>query len=321
MNINKLLTITALTSLLGLSSLFGIKEKESIVAKGDEAPSQKIMTIDPNQKWGNGEETYKVATYFFDNDSHSAWSDLVTIEAPKTYIEVPFEVDFTPTKLTIYRYNKDFTKENWLTDPTGEHYEDYGWTSSPVLNKTFAIDYDNGTPHNDVINIILENELYGLNHLPYCTHQHYLPDQETWESETFYLADIKENEAKHVSYSVTLNLKNKDTIIFDRYFEDVSGVDIKYASDVTSTDFEYWKNEINSGLDYNGNNQTYSLHLDYKNHTVLINKILNPTPEPTPEPKKSDYAYIYIAVAASVVAAVGIGFGATMLIKKRHNKI
>lgn len=320
MNINKLLTITALTSLLGLSSFIGIREKESILVKGDEAPSQKIITVDPNQKWGNGTETYKVATCFYDDDSHKGWSELVTIETPKTYIEMSYEVDFTPTSLVVYRYNKDFSKENWLTDPTGENYQDYGWTSSPVLNKTYPISYENNQSKN-IINVILENESYGHNELPYVTHQNYLPDQQTWESNTLYLNDIKENGSKHTEYSVTIELKDKDLVLFEKYFENVVETDITFANNVAATDFEYWKSELSSGLEYKGDKQTYSLHLDYKDHKILINKILNPTPEPTPEPAKKNVAYIYIAVAFSVVAAAGIGFGVTMLIRKRHKKI
>ena len=108
MNKKNLIFVTGLSLLLGLVSLVGIKN--TCVLKTEATLIENKITVDPNDCWGGGSENYKVAAYIFDDNSHSAWTDLATITAPSTYVELPFKIEFEARFIRLYRYNVDFSK-------------------------------------------------------------------------------------------------------------------------------------------------------------------------------------------------------------------
>ena len=81
MNIKKTLFTTSALLTLGLFSFACLKNVSQERVKVAAEEIEDIVTVDPNKCWGDGEENYKVAAYFTDQDSHEAWSDLVSIEA------------------------------------------------------------------------------------------------------------------------------------------------------------------------------------------------------------------------------------------------
>lgn len=311
MKIKNLFLVTSLSLLLGLVSLVGVKNTSVLPAKAEVIESK--ITVDPNDCWGGGSENYKVSAYIFDDNSHSAWTDLVTITAPSTYVELPFKIEFEARFIRLYRYNADFSKENWEDDPTGERYSDYGWTTTPVLNTVHDVEFKNSNNLN-VINIILENDTYGFNRVPSATHQIYLPDQSTWESEDKYLTVIKENSSHHVEYSMGIDLKVEDLIRFERYFDGVTESKITLVESMSSTDLEYWESGSNKGLECKGEGR-YTLRLDYKEQTILISKTAIPTPI------SESKTYIYVVIIIASVTAVALAVGLVLILKKHHKKI
>lgn len=309
MNKKNLAFVTGLSLLLGLVSLVGFKNSTVLPAKAEVTESK--ITVDPNNCWGGGSESYKAAAYISDDDSHSVWTDLVTINAPSTFIELPFKLEFNALYIMVYRYNVDFSKENWELDPKGEDYVDYGWSVSPVLNKTNNIEF------NDINKIILENDNYGLNRVPSMVHQIYLPDQSTWSSEDVYLTTVKENSLHHTEYSVEVELKENDLIRLERYFDNIDESKITLDDSVSDTDFEYWDNGTNKGFDCKSKG-IYTLRLDYKDQTIEISKAPIPAPTPTPENK----TYIYVVIIVSSVTGVILVVGLALILRKhKKNKI
>jgi len=309
MNKKNLAFVTGLSLLLGFVSLAGFKNSTVLPAKAEIIESK--ITVDPNNCWGGGSESCKVAAYISDDDSHSVWTELVTINAPSTFIELPFKLEFNALYIKVYRYNVDFSKENWEVDPKGEHYADYGWTVSPVLNKTNNIEF------NDINKIILENDNYGLNRVPSMVHQIYLPDESTWSSEDVYLTTVKENSLHHTEYSVEVELKENDLIRLERYFDGVTDSKITLDDSVSDTDLEYWDNGTNRGFDCKSKG-IYTLRLDYKDQTIEISKAPIPAPIPTPESK----TYIYVVVIVSSVTGVILVAGLVLILRKhKKNKI
>ena len=311
MNRKNLFLVTSLSLLLGLVSLVGVKNTSVLPAKAEVIESK--ITVDPNDCWGGGSENYKVSAYIFDDNSHSAWTDLVTITAPSTYVELPFKIEFEARFIRLYRYNADFSKENWEDDPTGERYSDYGWTTTPVLNTVHDVEFKNSN-NLSVINIILENDTYGFNRVPSITHQIYLPDQSTWESEDKYLTIVKENSSHHVEYSVEIDLKVEDFIRFERCFDGVTESKITLDESVSSTDLEYWESGSNKGLECKSEGR-YTLRLDYKDQTIEISKAPIPAPTPTPENK----TYIYVVIIIASVTGVALATGLVLILRK-HSK-
>ena len=302
-----LFLVTGLSLLLGLVSLVGVKNTSVLPAKAEVIENK--ITVDPNTNWGNGTESYKVAANLFDDDSHSAWSQLVTVTTPSSFMELPFSIDFQARFVRVYRYNVDFSKENWQTDPTGEHYSEYGWTESPVLNVMHDIEFTNSQGQG-VINIVLNNDTYGFNSVPSATHQIYLPDEQTWSSEDVYFVTIKENSYHHTEYSVEIDLKENDLIRFEKYFEDVNESKITLDDSVSRTDLEYWESDSNKGFDCKSAGK-YIFRLDYKDSTVLVSKI--PTPAPTSK------TYVYVVVIVGSVTAVALVTGLVLILRK-HSK-
>lgn len=314
MNKKNLAFVTGLSLLLGLVSLVGFKNTSVLPAKAEVIESK--ITVDPNNCWGGGSESYKVAAYIFDDNSHSKWTDLVTIAAPSTYVELPFKIEFEARFIRLYRYNVDFSKENWEVDPTGEHYSDYGWSVSPVLNKVYDVEFTNSN-NLSIINIILENDSYGLNSVPNMVHQIYLPDESTWSSEDAYLTIVKENSLHHTEYSVEVELKENDLIRLERYFDNIDESKITLDDSVSSTDLEYWDNGTNKGFDCKSKG-IYTLRLDYKDQTIEISKAPIPAPIPTPESK----TYIYVAIIIASVTGVALAVGLVLILRKhKKNKI
>jgi hypothetical protein len=314
MNKKNLAFVTGLSLLLGLVSLVGFKNTSVLPAKAEVIESK--ITVDPNNCWGGGTESYKVAANIFDDNSHSDWTDLVTITAPSTYVELPFKIEFEASFIRLYRYNVDFSKENWEVDPTGEHYSDYGWSVSPVLNIVHDVEFENSN-NLSVINIILENDTYGLNSVPNMVHQIYLPDESTWSSEEVYLTTVKENSLHHTEYSAEVELKENDLIKLERYFDGVTESKITLDESVSSTDVEYWESGSNKGLECKSEG-IYTLRLDYKDQTVEISKAPIPAPVPTPESK----TYIYVAIIIASVTGVALAVGLVLILRKhKKNKI
>ena len=314
MNKKNLAFVTGLSLLLGLVSLVGFKNSSVLPAKAEVIESK--ITVDPNNCWGGGSESYKVAAYIFDDNSHSDWTDLVTITAPCTYVELPFKIEFEARFIRLYRYDIDFSKENWKVDPTGEHYSDYGWTTTPVLNKVYDVEFVNSN-NLSVINIILENDTYGFNSVPNMVHQIYLPDESTWSSEEVYLTTIKENSLHHTEYSVEVELKENDLIKLERYFDNIDESKITLDDSVSPTDLEYWAVGSNKGFDCKGEG-IYTLRLDNKDQTIEISKAPIPAPIPTPESK----TYIYVVVIISSLTGVALVVGLVLILRKhKKNKI
>lgn len=314
MNKKNLAFVTGLSLLLGLVSLVGFKNTSVLPAKAEVIESK--ITVDPNNCWGGGSESYKVAAYIFDDNSHSDWTDLVTVTAPSTYVELSFKIEFEARYIRLYRYNVDFSKENWEVDPTGEHYSDYGWSVSPVLNKVYDVEFTNSN-NLSVINIILENDSYGLNSVPSMVHQIYLPDESTWSSEDAYLTIVKENSLHHTEYSVEVELKENDLIRLERYFDNIDESKITLDDGVSDTDLEYWDNGTNKGFDCKSKG-LYTLRLDYKDQTIEISKTPIPAPIPTPESK----TYIYVAIIIASVTGVALAVGLVLILRKhKKNKI
>ena len=314
MNKKNLAFATGLSLLLGLVSLVGFKNTSVLPAKAEVIESK--ITVDPNNCWGGGSESYKVAAYIFDDNSHSDWTDLVTITAPSTYVELSFKIEFEARYIRLYRYNVDFSKENWEVDPTGEHYSDYGWSVSPVLNKVYDVEFTNSN-NLSIINIILENDSYGLNSVPNMVHQIYLPDESTWSSEDAYLTIVKENSLHHTEYSVEVELKENDLIRLERYFDNIDESKITLDDSVSSTDLEYWDNGTNKGFDCKSKG-LYTLRLDYKDQTIEISKTPIPAPIPTTESK----TYIYVAIIIASVTGVALVAGLVLILRKhKKNKI
>lgn len=314
MNRKNLAFVTGLSLLLGLVSLVGFKNNTVLPAKAEVIENK--ITVDPNNCWGGGSESYKVAAYIFDDNSHSDWTDLVTINTPSTYVELPFKIEFEARFIRLYRYNVDFSKENWEVDPTGEHYSDYGWTTTPVLNMVHDVEFKNSN-NLSVINIILENDNYGFNSVPNMVHQIYLPDESTWRSEEVYLTTVKENSLHHTEYSVEVELKENDLIKLERYFDNIDESKITLDDSVSDTDLEYWDNGTNKGFDCKSEG-IYTLRLDYKDQTIEISKAPIPAPIPTPESK----TYIYVVVIVSSLTGVILLAGLVLILRKhKKNKI
>ena len=305
-----LFLVTGLSLLLGLVSLVGFKHTSVLPAKAEVIENK--ITVDPSKYWGNGAENYKVAACISDDDSHSAWTELVTINTPSTFVKLPFKLEFNALYIKVYRYNVNFSKENWEVDPTGEHYADYGWSVSPVLNKTNNVEFSN------INHIILENENYGFNRLPSMVHQIFLPDQSTWESEDVYLKTVKENSFHHTEYSVEVELKENDLIRLERYFDNVDESKITLDDSVSDTDLEYWAEGSNKGFDCKGEG-IYTLRFDYKEQTIEISKAPIPAPTPTPTPTSENKTYIYVVIIVASVTVVALITGLVLILRK-HSK-
>ena len=100
MNRKNLFLVTSLSLLLGLVSLVGVKNTSVLPAKAEVIESK--ITVDPSKYWGNGAENYKVAAYISDDDSHSAWTELVTINTPSTFVELPFKLQFNALYIKVF---------------------------------------------------------------------------------------------------------------------------------------------------------------------------------------------------------------------------
>ena len=196
---NKKLVIIGSTT-LAFSMLVGGKMfqgKQASPVSAEES-TVGVITVDTNSFWGGGTESYKTAIRFFDDDSHEAWSDLVLVEAPDCYIELPYELDFSATTVDFYKYAEDLSIEDWQSNPT---------SVSPIISSI---------PLEEVEHFVLTSDTYGFFRYPQITHQIWLEDQQTWTSDADneYLDSVNLNSDHNAEYSIEIDLNEKDYIFF-----------------------------------------------------------------------------------------------------------
>ena len=313
MKINKsiLLANVLLASSLSFGAVMLSNSQKSLVTNASNEVIKDYVSVDVNKFWGDGEESYKVATYFYNNDNNG-WSDLVSVNSPDRYIKMPYEINFVPTRMVFYRYNINFSKENWESDPKGENPSSYGWSESPVITKTFDLGYLDGSNNANINHIILSSDTYGLNDIPSLVHQIYLPKEDTWSSDTYYLNDIYINELHHAEYSLELTLKRKDSIRFEKYLGDIYKDNIVLGEGMDEVDVSYWQDEDNpasyKGLDINTKG-IYTFKLDYYANSLLISK--------RPMEKNETPIVTFIAIVGGSIAAIGLTIGLILIFGKK----
>lgn len=269
---NKKLVIIASTT-LAFSVLVGasmpIARQVSSVSAVDAVVG--AITVDTNSFWGGGTESYKSAARFYDGDSHEQWSDLVLVEAPDCYFELPYELEFVPTKVDFYKYSQDLSKEDWESNPT---------SVSPAIS---------GATLEDVEHYVLVSDTYGYFRYPQIAHQIYLEDQDTWttDTENEYLDVVKINSDHNAEYSIEIELKEKDYLFFEddivAFCKDFDESNFVLDESVEEGDLVYDKGGLGAGFECKVSG-TYTFKYDH--HKEIITAYKGEMPDEPVDPSE-----------------------------------
>ena len=102
-----------------------VKAEATVMASG-------VITIDATGgSWATNAGGQKFSVKFTDGGTNEGWGSFVTGAQSVYLIEVPYELEFTPTKMTAYRYNPSKTELDWASNK-----ETSVWNKSSELTYT-----------------------------------------------------------------------------------------------------------------------------------------------------------------------------------------
>ena len=275
----KLATTTALGLGMVTAALFvTAKQRNKVSPVLADEPVHGTLTVDTNHFWGEGAESYKFAACFIDGTPEGEyWTSLVTVEAPNRLASVYFElpIDLEPTSVVLYKYSADVEESAWELNKAGGK-----------LAETSSITYTD-----EINNIVLTSDIYGLYRVPTACHQVWLPDQSTHESRDVDFIDVALNKDHDAEYSVTVMLEENDVFCLEiPMFEDTYENKITLGDGVNPGDLEYYQDEISPDM-YKGFevkvSGTYTFSFDYYANHLVITKEVPDTPVDPVDPGDS----------------------------------
>lgn len=261
----KLMIGVSSTLVFGLIFSTGLILIKKVPSKKVSASEPKVITVDANHCWGDGQNNYKVAARFTDGENYE-WSSLVSVEAPNTFITIPYEISLTPTHVAFYTYSESLEETAWEDDK-----------ETPATNVHF-----NSTFSYETNNYILDNDNYALATIPSMVHQVLLPEQ-AFSSVEVYMTHVAANELQHAEYSAQEEMKAGDLMAFSGFLvNNLSEEDILFADNMNPGDL-ILDTEDGGCLDC-GVDGTYNFYFDYTAKKLKITKEVEPTPVDPEDP-------------------------------------
>ena len=131
MKLRHSLSIFGLVAMLGLGVGVGLASMNQEVKEARAVGASGKITIDcTGGDWSTNAGGQKLSVKFTDGGENVGWGSLVTTSQYVYLAEVPYDLSFTPTKMTAYRYNPSLDEEDWEADKT-----------TSVWNKTSELDF------------------------------------------------------------------------------------------------------------------------------------------------------------------------------------
>ena len=135
MKLRHSLSIFGLVAMLGLGVGVGLASMNQELKEARAVGASGKITIDcTGGDWSTNAGGQKFSVKFTDGGANTEWGSLVTTSQYVYLAEVPYNLSFTPTKMTAYRYNPALNEKDWEADKT-----------TSVWNKTSELDFtENG---------------------------------------------------------------------------------------------------------------------------------------------------------------------------------